>query len=362
MLWRGLSLDHSIDSSAFGLLWRWLAFRLQRGQRGCVEQLRSRQLLQQIVGNIQLRQGKVGRCRLRFRNRLLPVHGRQLLQGEVQFRHGKCGLAPGSLGIGAVLCSLGLEVLRPFLHFGGQRGGQLRHWLVRCSGFHLGHVPHWLHALRALGATWNQGHVGTLALQTHGVGGSSEGRGRPALRLPVLDILGPGSKGFQGILSQLLHGLRHGPLLCQPGIEHLLHGPAGFAKLIQPHHARAALERVKRTAQRGLLAQIARLIGQSLKGLQAVIHDFTGFLQEDGQQLIIAIQLFGAQLGSSGQGLCRSNCWAARAGRILACMRSGDGLIRCRSARLHVSKHLGHGIGQGIGACHRRLGRHRCRP
>ena len=229
---------------------------------------------------------------------------------------------------------------------------------MRCSGLRLGCVPHRLHALRA---TRNQGHVGTLALQTHGVGGSSEGRGRPVLRLPALNIPGPGGKGFQGILSQLLHGLRHGPLLCQPGIEHLLHGPAGFAKFIQPHHARAALERVKRPAQRGLLAQVAGLIGQSLKGLQAVIHDFPGFLQEDRQQFIVAVQRFGTQLGGRRQGLCRSNCCAARAGQILAGMGGGDGIIRCRPARLHVRKHLGHGIGQGIGACHRRLGHNRCR-
>ena len=112
---------------------------------------------------------------------------------------------------------------------------------------------------------------------------------------------------------------------------------------------------MERTAQRGLLAQIARLVRQRLQGLLTVVHDFTGFLQEDGQQLVVAIELGSAQLGGRRRGFGRRDCSAAQGRQILATR-----FIACRPARPHVRKHLGHGIGQCIGACHCRLGHGRC--
>ena len=104
---------------------------------------------------------------------------------------------------------------------------------------------------------------------------------------------------------------------------------------------------MERTAQRGLLAQIAGFVRQNLEGLQAVIHDFAGFLQEDGQKLIVAVQIYSAQFG------CRHRSSRRHARRSCDCrcqIPSDIRLVSCLLARLHARKHLSHGIGQGIGA------------
>ena len=80
-------------------------------------------------------------------------------------------------------------------------------------------------------------------------------------------------------------------MLCQPGVEHLLHGPACFTKLTQAHHARAALERVKSTAQCSLLAQVSRVFVQPVQSFQTRGNNFLGFLNEDAQQFLIRVIL-----------------------------------------------------------------------
>ena len=193
----------------------------------------------------------------------------------------------------------------------------------------------------------HQRHFGAFAMHAHGVRSGPERRGRPVLGSMLLQILRPGPKGLESIPSELLHGLGHGFLLGQPGVEHLLQCPTGFAELVQPHHARAALERMECPAQRGLLAQVRRLVGQRLQGLQTVVHHFACFLQEDGKQLVIAIQILRAQLHRL---LYESGFNLHLLGREVQHELQALAFL-CRAlAGLHVGKDLGHGIRQGIGA------------
>ena len=255
-------------------------------------------------------------------------------------------------------------------------------WLLLCHFCHLfTHAP-----------AWHQRYFGALAIQAHGIGGSAEWGCRPVLCLVLLQILRPGAKGLERILGQLLHGLGHGFLLGQPGIEHLLHGPACFTKLVKSHHAGAALERMESTAQRGLLAQICGLIGQRLQRLQTIANNFTSLFKEDAQQFVIAVQIIGTQLYRLGHRCRRLLCghWR-RLLHSLLCERLHERLrwcvflrrrcqlgqwlcssLRCRLwgnrrrreverefiqaqtficsalARLHACEHLRHGICQSI--------------
>jgi len=130
-----------------------------------------------------------------------------------------------------------------------------------------------------------QGHQG--AVQTHGIGRSTE-----CLRLPVRcrprgNVVRPLPEGVQGIPCQPQQGSRHRLLLGEPGIEHLLHRPGRLAELIQPHHARTALEGVESAPQRGLLAQVAGLLVQCGDGCEPLRHDLARLFQEHLAQFFV---------------------------------------------------------------------------
>ena len=94
---------------------------------------------------------------------------------------------------------------------------------------------------------------------------------------------------MQGIGRQLQQAGLHGLLFGKPDVEHLLHRPGGFAKVVQPHHARAALERMERAAQGGLLAQVTGFAPQLLDGSQAVHHHFARLFEEHVEQFVFHI-------------------------------------------------------------------------
>ena len=55
-------------------------------------------------------------------------------------------------------------------------------------------------------------------------------------------------------------------------------------------------------AQRGLLAEVAGLIGQGAQRLQAVVHDLAGLFQEDAQDFVVGIIFRDGQTGQRGNG------------------------------------------------------------
>ena len=167
--------------------------------------------------------------------------------------------------------------------------------MVRLQGGHrLGHRG-WRHATHGIHVQRNPAGV-----QAHGIRTGAERRRLPLLRCIGGNRFNPGFKALQGLHGQCLHRLGHSFLLSQPGIEHLLHGPACLTKFIQPHHARAAFEGVKGTAQYRLLTQVGRVLCQRLQRSQPMPHHFTRLFQKDVQQL--AVGIFGLYLQG---GRCR---------------------------------------------------------
>ena len=127
----------------------------------------------------------------------------------------------------------------------------------------------------------------TLTAQAHGIRCRPEGFRLPRAGLALGDGFNPRTEGVQRFCGERLHGDGHGLLLGKPGVEHLLHGPASFTKIRQPHHTGTTLERVECTAQRGLLTQVARGLFQRSQRRQPRSHHLACFLQEDVEQFVV---------------------------------------------------------------------------
>ncbi len=106
------------------------------------------------------------------------------------------------------------------------------------------------------------------------------------------DVFNPTAKGLHGRAGGIDQFVTGRTLFGQPVVEQLLIGPGGFTEIVEPHHARAALERVECTAQGGLLGQIGRIFGQGLGGNEAVLHDFSGLFQKDVDQFCFVVRKF----------------------------------------------------------------------
>jgi len=78
-----------------------------------------------------------------------------------------------------------------------------------------------------------------------------------------------------------------GMLVGQARVVELFAGPGGIAELLQAHHARAALERVERTADGGHLAEIVGRLVQVVAGGARGLYDFARFLEEDLAHLVV---------------------------------------------------------------------------
>ena len=80
-------------------------------------------------------------------------------------------------------------------------------------------------------------------------------------------------------------------MIGQLAVDELFKCPASFTKFGQAHHARAAFERMKHTAQRCLRFQIIRCFRQGVQRYQAVRNHLSGFFKKDAFELQIIFKL-----------------------------------------------------------------------
>jgi hypothetical protein len=78
-------------------------------------------------------------------------------------------------------------------------------------------------------------------------------------------------------------------LVGQPGVEHLLQRPAGFAELVQADHPRAALERVEGAAQRGHLGHVGRAARQRVSAARPLPTTSRASSRKMSQQLVVGL-------------------------------------------------------------------------
>ena len=99
------------------------------------------------------------------------------------------------------------------------------------------------------------------------------------------DGFAPFRQGLKRVGGQLQQGRGSGLGICQPGVEHALHLPSGFAERGQAHHAAAAFEGVEGAAQVGELRRVGQVALQRLDGVERIADDFGGFFQKDVAQV-----------------------------------------------------------------------------
>ena len=124
-----------------------------------------------------------------------------------------------------------------------------------------------------------------LAVQTQAIGSLAEGQRTPVSVNTRGDIFDPAPEALDGIARQADQVRARRLLLGQPGVEQLLHGPGGLAKLAQADHPRTALERVEGAPQYRLFAEVARLVDERRDSPKPRLDHFSGFFQEDLAQL-----------------------------------------------------------------------------
>ena len=129
--------------------------------------------------------------------------------------------------------------------------------------------------------------VEALTVLSQGIRHQTERRRMPRIRALLGNGLNPLPKSTQRLFGNATQRFVRRLLFGQPRIEQLLHGPGSLAKLGQPDHARAALERVERAPQRGDLLNVRRRCLQGSDDAMAVLDHLTRFLQEDVQQIVV---------------------------------------------------------------------------
>ena len=175
------------------------------------------------------------------------------------------------------------------------------------------------------------------SIQAHGIRRLPERVRLPARGLARRNVVRPAAEGPQRVGRKLQQTRVHGLLLSQPGIEQLLHRPGGLTKIVQPHHPRTALERVKGTPQCGLLTQVARIVLQHLDRSQTIDYHLARLFQEDLQQFVLDLR----HLRRGWCGRCRSH-WQGR--RLAACYSGQiERNIRGQRIRLYGSQWLSGG-------------------
>ncbi len=198
-------------------------------------------------------------------------------------------------------------------------------------------------------------------LGAQGIGRSAEGASVPMAVGVDSDVLDPAAEALQRVGGERAQFRAGGLLVGQPGVQHLLQGPGGLAEFVEAHHARAALERMERTAQRRHFGEALRLLGERLQRGQAIGHDLARFLQEDLQQFVVAVVVDhrcrdnGCRCGLGGDGHAHRHgshrCSDHSRGRGRGHC-SGN---RCGSGRKHRRQFQRRQFGQaGHGCCDRR--------
>ena len=230
---------------------------------------------------------------------------RRVLRRHVDIRQHQIKLQRGSVGVGVNRFERCRRFNGKCLWFGRglRKVWHRQHGLVRQQRF-CGHLRrHGRSGVRGIGgghAQWQQ-----RAIRAHRIRRNPEGFGLPRVRSSCCDVIGPSTEGAQRLGGELQQRFLDGFLLGQPGIERLLHGPRGFTKFVQPHHARATLEGMEGPPQRGLLAQVTRCSTQRVNGRQAGGDNFARLFQEDVEQFILAIVL----RQGCGSDVARRNHW-----------------------------------------------------
>src|SRR6185369_17908331 len=90
------------------------------------------------------------------------------------------------------------------------------------------------------------------------IGTCADGRTRVPAAVAGGDVVDPAFEVIQRLGGEAEELAAGGLLPCQPCVVELLAAPAGFAELVEPDHARAALERVERASNGGELFNVAR--------------------------------------------------------------------------------------------------------
>ncbi len=163
-------------------------------------------------------------------------------------------------------------------------------------------------------------------MQAQGVGALAQRCGAVAAEALGGDVGHPGVEVVEGLVREVQQRLVGALLVGQAGVVQLLAGPAGFAELVQPDHARAALERVEGPAHGGHVLQVLALLAQGLQGLAGGLADFLGLGQEDLQHFLVQ----GGGIFGDGRADGRQLRHHRRAGRdqvVEGLRRLGAGLV-----------------------------------
>ena len=125
----------------------------------------------------------------------------------------------------------------------------------------------------------------------------------------IFELHDPHLEYFGRVVEHFKQGRCGGTGFVQPGIQYLLHCPAGLAQVGQSHHATAALQRMVAAPQGD---QRSLIVGRGMQQWQMLVdggEDFVGFLEEDTEQLSVEIFLAGVHqarsLGRRGRGCNR---------------------------------------------------------
>ena len=185
----------------------------------------------------------------------------------------------------------------------------------------------------------------------HGGGGVGAGATRGNLFDPFAEVAEhpAGEVDLRGVGRSLIG---------QVGVEHLLADPRGFAELLEPDHARAALEGVEGAPQKGQQGKIGRRAAQVVACLLGIGKHLARLFEEDLAHLVVVLELGvhePRQRHQSALARCGQQVKASRfrRGRDEVNQRFGQLAARC-------------GDGRRVGRCVQRLlgllhGRRECR-
>ena len=189
-------------------------------------------------------------------------------------------------------------------------------------------------------------------LQAHGFRTGAECGSGPPLILAGRDVANPDFKTGHGLHAKVAKIVAGRVLLCEPAVEHLLHGPRGLAKFIEPNHAGTALESVKGATQHRQLTDVARRVQQCGKRCLGLTRHLTRFFQENIAQIVFF------KVGSSRKGIGRRRLrnGGRRSSGYQLCQRFRAGLLTVGASHSHSDSSITHSPGQNRLIRERRVG------
>ena len=219
---------------------------------------------------------------------------------------------------GRAVCQCEVEIQRRFCHRRGRRHGCRRH----CHG----------RTARAL----RHGNGQEFTGQAKRIGRTRHIDGLVAVVFAHGDGLGPVGQVGQRLGGELPQRAVQPRCIRQTVVVELFAGPAGFAELFQPDHARAALERVEGPPHVGEVGAVLGRFTQTRQRRVRVGDDLAGFFDEDVAHLHVVFQTSATR---------RRGCWRRHRGRS-------------RHRRRARRRQRGHGIGQFAAHGLARIGAH----